>query len=105
VLDFFLHCDSAAEPVSRLSAALAGYDELAHADPQLATVTLLWMTTPEREAEARRMLRPSGCLVATATALGGSNPADAIWQPLGMTGPRRRLADLAHPERWTPDRS
>ena len=97
LLDFFLECDSAADAPGRPAAAVAGYEELARANPRLATVTLLWMTTPEREAEARRTLHPSGCLVATATDQRGHNPADAIWLPLGAVGPRRRLVDLAHP--------
>jgi Replication-relaxation len=103
VLDFFLQCDSADQPVSRLTAALAGYEELARANPQLATVVLLWMTTAEREAEVRRVLRPHGCLVATATPAGGRNPAEAVWLPLGTSGPRRRLADLANPHCWSLD--
>jgi hypothetical protein len=100
VLDFFLECDRAAEPVSRLTAALAGYEELARATPQLATVTQLWMTTPEREAEARRTLHPRGCLVATATEQGRRNPAEAVWLPTGTTGLRQRLVDLAQPSWW-----
>jgi hypothetical protein len=100
VLDFFLECDNAPDAPSRLTTALAGYDELARATPRLATVTLLWMTTPEREAEARRTLHPRGCLVATATPAGGRNPAEAVWLPLGTTTTRRRLADLAHPHCW-----
>jgi hypothetical protein len=103
VLDFFLECDRTADAPSRVTAAVAGYDELARANPQLATVTLLWMTTPEREAEARRTLHPSGCLVATATLAGGRNPAEAIWLPLGTTRPRQRLADLAYPRCWRVD--
>jgi DNA-binding CsgD family transcriptional regulator len=104
LLDFFLACDNPSDEVARLAAALAGYDELAHANPRLATVTLLWMTTPEREAKSRPVLHPHACLVATATSLGGRNPADAIWLPLGTSGPRRRLADLAHPDCWPSDR-
>jgi len=104
VLDFFLECDSAADAPSRVTAAMAGYDELARATPQLATVILLWMTTPEREAEVRRALHPHGCLIATATRLGGRNPAEAVWLPLGSTTTtRRRLADLAHPRCWRLD--
>jgi hypothetical protein len=103
-LDFFLECDSAADAPGRLTTALGGYDELARANPQLATIALLWMATAEREAEARRVLHPDGCLVATATPLGGRNPAEAIWLPLGTTRPRRRLADLADPHCWPPDR-
>jgi len=93
-----------ARPPDRLTAALAGYEELAHATPQLATVTLLWMTTAEREAEVRRALHPHACLLATATPLGGRNPAEAVWLPFGTTGPRRRLADLADHRCWLPDR-
>ena len=85
MLDFFVECDSGDEPISRITAALAGYDELARANLKLATVTLLWMTTPEREAEARRTLHPSGCLVATATPAGGGNPAEAVWLPSALT--------------------
>lgn len=84
VLDFFLVCDSAAGAPSRIATALAGYEELARANPRLATVTLLWMTNSEREAEVRRALHPHGCLVATATPAGGRNPADAVWLPHGQ---------------------
>jgi hypothetical protein len=100
-LDFFLHCDNASDAVGRLTAALAGYEELARATPQLATVIVLWMTTEEREAEVRRVLLPHGCLVATATPVGGRNPAEAVWLPLGQARPRRRLGDLAHPRCWS----
>jgi Replication-relaxation len=103
VLDFFLECDSAADTPGRLTAALAGYDELARATPQLATITLVWTTTTAREAEVRNALRPRGCLVASATEQGGRNPAEAVWLPLGSSGPRQRLADLASPHSWSPD--
>jgi hypothetical protein len=104
VLDFFLVCDGAADATGRISAALAGYDELARATPQLATITLVWIDTAEREAEVRRALHPRDCLVATATASSGRSPADAIWLPLDTTKPRRRLAGLAHPDCWLSDR-
>jgi Replication-relaxation len=104
VLDFFLVCDSAADAPDRISGALAGYEELARANPQLATVILVWTATAEREAEVRRALQPHRCLVATATEQGGRNPAEAVWLPLGASGPRRRLADLAHPHCWSSDR-
>jgi hypothetical protein len=104
VLDFFLECHGALNAPSRVTAALMGYEELARANPQLATVILLWMATTEREAEVRHAARPRGCLVATATSLGGHNPAEALWLPLGQTGARRRLADLAHPHCWRLDR-
>jgi Replication-relaxation len=104
VLDFFLECDSAADAPGRLTAALAGYDELARATPRLATVTLVWTDTTEREAEIRRGLPSRACLVAAATKQGGRNPAEAVWLPLGQAGPRRPLADLAHPDCWQSNR-
>lgn len=104
-LDFFLECDSAAAAPGRLAAALAGYDELARANPQLATLTLLLTATVEREVEIRRVLHPHGCLLATGTEQGGRNPAEANWLPLGSSGPRRRLADLADAHCWSSDRA
>jgi hypothetical protein len=102
-VDFFLECDHGEEPIS-ITAALAGYDDLADAVPQLAIITLLWMVTTEREAQVRRTLHPHHCRVATATPPGGGNPADAVWLPLGTTGPRRRLGSLADPHCWASER-
>jgi len=99
VLDFFLECD-AAGALGRLTGALAGYEELAGANPQLATVTLLWIATAEREAEVRASLHPRACLVATGTEQSRRNPAEAVWLPLGASGLRRRLAELAHARSW-----
>jgi hypothetical protein len=104
VLDFFLECDRDEEPISSFTATVAGYEDLARAAPQLATVTLLWMATAQREVEVRRALHPHDCLVATSTPLGGGGPAEAVWLPVGTTGPRRRLADLAGPHCWASDR-
>jgi hypothetical protein len=103
VVDFFLECDHGEEPIS-ITAALAGYDDLADAVPQLAIITLLWMVTTQREAQVRRTLHPQHCRVATATPPGGGNPADALWLPLGTTGPRRHLAGLADPHCWASER-
>jgi protein involved in plasmid replication-relaxation len=50
VLDFFLECDSAADAHGRIATALAGYDELARTNPQLATLILLWMATATASA-------------------------------------------------------
>jgi hypothetical protein len=104
VLDFFLECDREHEPINRLTGAVGGYDELARATPQLATVALLWIAAPEREAEAHRTLHPHSCRIATASPAGGRNPAEAVWLPHGTTQPRQRLADLAHPHCWRFDR-
>ena len=102
VLGFFLECHGE-EPISHLIPALAGYDDLAHATSQRATNLLVWITTTEREAELHRAVPPRSYLVATATPRDDSSPADTVWLPLGTTGPRRRLADLAHPHRRAPE--
>jgi hypothetical protein len=96
VLDFFLVCDNADDAISRLTAALSGYEELARATPQLATVTLLWMTTLEREAQVRRALHPHGCVVATAPPAGGRSPAG------GRAQPRRGGLAAARPNQAAP---
>jgi hypothetical protein len=102
-LEFFLEYRSE-ERFSDLIAALAGYDALAQATPQLATNLLVWLTSTSREAELHRAIPPRRYVLATTTPLPGSNPAEAIWLPLGSSGRRRRLSDLAHPHRRAPDR-
>lgn len=99
-LEFFLEYHRHEEPMSDLIAALAGYDALAQATPQLATNLLVWLTSPRRETELHRTVPPRDYLLATASPQPASNPAEAIWLPLGSTGPRQRLADLAHPRHW-----
>jgi hypothetical protein len=99
VLAFFLECHPQDRPFKTLIASLAGYDILADAIPGLATTVLVWLTTPEREAKVHRAIPPRPYLVATATPHYGVDPADAIWLPLGSSGPRQRLADLAHHHR------
>jgi hypothetical protein len=94
-IGFFLHYHHHEQPIQHLIAALAGYDTLAQALPERTTNLLLWLTSLQREAEVQRTVPPRAYLVATATPHLGANPADAIWLPLGDTGPRRRLADLA----------
>jgi hypothetical protein len=95
ILSFFLHYHHHDQPIRHLIAALAGYDTLAQAIPERATNLLLWLTSPKQEAQLHRTVPPRPYLVATATQHQDANPADAIWLPLGDTGPRRRLADLA----------
>jgi hypothetical protein len=102
-LEFFLEYRSE-ERVSDLIAALAGYDALAQATPQLATNLLVWLTSTSREAELHRAIPPRRCILATATPLPGSSPAEAIWLPLGSSGRRRRLSDLGHPHHRALDR-
>jgi hypothetical protein len=101
-LEFFLEYHQE-QPMSGLIAALAGYDALAQATPQLATNLLAWLTSTQREAELHRTVPPRGYLLATASPQPGSNPAEAIWLPLGSAGPRQRLSDLAHLQRQPSD--
>jgi hypothetical protein len=102
-LEFFLE-HRHEERFSDLIAALAGYDDLAQATPQLATNVLVVLPSTRRETELHRAVPPRSYLLATATPPSDSNPAEAIWLPLGSTGPRQRLSDLPHPHRRAPDR-
>jgi hypothetical protein len=101
-LQFFLEYRHE-ERFSDLIAALIGYDTLAQATPQLATNLLVVLSSTSRETELHRAVPPRSYLLATATPPSDSNPADAIWLPLGSTGPRQRLADLPHPDRQPSD--
>jgi hypothetical protein len=99
ILAFFLHHHHQDQPIRHLIATLAGYDTLADAIPERTTSLLLWLTSPQQEVELHRTVPPRRYLAATATAGHGTHPADAVWLPLGATGPRRRLVDLAHHHR------
>jgi hypothetical protein len=103
VLDFFLEYDNATEPTDRVAAKLDGYTALARAK-DLFTPTLFWLPSPGREASVRHALGRPEVPVATANALDGRNPAEAVWLPLGHQHPRRRLIDIADATAWTPAR-
>ncbi len=98
-VDFFLEYDRGTEPTARLASKLTGYADLAHATG-IATPLLVWLPTPAREAAARRVLLHPAVRVATATPLTTRGPAEAVWLPVGGSGPRRRLAALA--DAWYP---
>jgi Replication-relaxation len=108
-VDFFLEYDRGTEPLGRLAAKLAAYQELAHAT-QISTPVLLWLPSSRREASLREALASKTCLgrlpflVATASPALAPSPAEAAWLPLTQTWPRRRLMELAyiHPDDWTP---
>ena len=99
-VDFFLEYDRGTEPLDRLAAKLAGYQDLAAAT-EIATPVLFWLPTAGREATVRQGLAGAagwgvvGFLVATASPALGHSPAEAVWLPLGCTDGRRRLIDLA----------
>ena len=59
MVEFFLEYDHGEERFSDLIAALAGYDALDQAIPQLAIIVLLWITTTQREAEVHRTRPPA----------------------------------------------
>jgi len=101
LLDFFLEYDNATEPTQRVAAKLDSYAELARAK-DLFTPVLFWFPTPGREASVRRTLGRPELPVATAYAQVGRNPAEAVWLPLGLQHPRRRLIELADAGTWSP---
>jgi hypothetical protein len=91
---FFLEYDRGSEPLGRLAGKLPGYLALAQATG-IRTPLLLWLPTPAREAATRQLLAGSSLPVATATPQPDHTPAGPLWLPLQITGPRRRLAQLA----------
>jgi len=112
VTDFFLEYDTGTEPLSRVTAKLAGYAALA-ARTAITTPVLFWLRSPGREATLHARLAgppPPGipgaaCAgqipgVPVATAAPGTSPhgpAGAAWLPAGRPGPRLSLAQLAPP--------
>jgi hypothetical protein len=96
VLAFFLEHHRHEQPFQHLIAALVGYDTLAQVVPERTTNLLLWLTSPQQEAELHRTVPPRRYLVATTSPRDGTHPTEAIWLPLGDSGRRQRLADLAH---------
>jgi hypothetical protein len=100
VVEFFVEVDRGTETLGRLVDKLTGYTELVRAtswSPQVC----FWFPSPGREAEARRALAQAEVPVATG-AVGrgdemGGGPGGPMWLPVGCTGPRRHLIDLATP--------
>ena len=94
VVEYFVEVDRGTETLGRLAGKLAGYAELVRAtgwSPQVC----FWFPSPRREAEARTVLAHPKVAVATGAAGPGAGPGGAVWLPLGSTGPRRHLIDLA----------
>jgi len=89
---FFLEYDRGTETHERLAAKLEGYATLAAATRDRFTVLFVFAGA-KREAQARRAL--GGAPVPVATALEGASPAGAGFLPIGETGPRVALTDLA----------
>lgn len=98
VVEFFVEYDTDTETLGRLAAKLSGYAELVQATGWSPWVCF-WFPSPRREAEARRVLeRPEVAVVTGAAGLGNEmnhGPGGAVWLPVGSTGPRHHLIDLA----------
>ncbi|MGH9092685.1 MAG: replication-relaxation family protein [Acidimicrobiales bacterium] len=94
VVEFFVEVDRGTETLARLADKLGGYAELTRATGW-APLVCFWFPGPGREAEARRVLAHPDVPVATGTAGFGDGPGGAVWLPVGQTGPRRHLIDLA----------
>lgn len=94
-LDFFLEHDTGSEPLTKVTAKLGDYANLAEAT-SITTPVLLWLPSHARETHLREMLTDVEVPVATAvhTTL-GDGPAGPIWLRVGSSGTRLRLAELA----------
>lgn len=97
-LPFFLEYDTGSERLHRLAGKLGGYARLAAAAGHPTWVCFSF-PTPAREAAARRVLGHPAVPVATAALRPGISPDGSVWLAVGDPGPRRRLADLGHPDR------
>jgi hypothetical protein len=102
VTDFFLEYDTGTEPLTRVTAKLAGYAALA-ARTGITTPVLFHLPSPRREAALRARLAHQAARlpeVPVATTCPGDSPggpAGAAWLPADSPGPRLRLAQLAPP--------
>ena len=94
VVEFFVELDRGTETLGRLADKLTGYAELTRATGWAPSVCF-WFPSPGREAEARRVLAHPEVPVATGAAGLGDGPGGPAWLPVGQTGPRRHLIDLA----------
>ncbi len=95
VLDFFLEYDRGTETLERVAAKLQGYEKLEAASGESSWI-LFRLRSGHREAGVRRVLAGATVPVATAAPVAGQRPPEAIWLPLGGSGPRRRLIELVH---------
>jgi hypothetical protein len=97
-LPFCFEYDNGTETLARLEAKLGGYAKLARA-VEHPTWVLFRFPTAGREAAARPVLTHLAVPVATAVIEPGQAADGPLWLAVGDRGPRRRLADLGHPDR------
>lgn len=95
-VEFFVEYDGGTETLGRLAAKLAGYADLVHATGWSPWVCF-WFPSPRREAEGRKVLVHPDLAVVTGAAGLGEDPGGQAWLPVGSTGPRCHLIDLAAP--------
>lgn len=88
---FFVEYDCGTERLGRITAKLAGYDELA--DVVGDDVLLFVVPTQRRETEVRRAVAKSRMPLATAVIPPGEAADGRIWQLVGQST-RRRLIEL-----------
>jgi hypothetical protein len=93
---FFLEHDRGTEDLPRVVAKLRSYARLAEFGPRYPV--LLWLPTPEREANVLRLLTGVRTPMPVATAVHGPDPAGRIWTLTadlpGSPGRRWRLDEL-----------
>ncbi|SCF02403.1 Replication-relaxation [Micromonospora mirobrigensis] len=89
----FLEADTGTEPLrSRVVTKLDRYAKLIRRGGPRYPV-LFWLRSEQREEHLHQLLRGQHTDVPAATATHGTDPAHAVWLPIGATG-RVRLADL-----------
>lgn len=89
---FFLEADTGTEPLGRVVAKLDRYAQLTGRGGPRYPV-LFWLGSEQREEHLHQLLHTRGDDVPAATATGNSDPAEAVWLPVGATS-RIRLTDL-----------
>ena len=96
VVEFFVEVDRCTETLIRLAGKLTGYAELIRVTGW-SPLVCFWFPGPGREASARTVFAHPEVPVATAAWLvqSGTGPGGPVWLPVGETGPRRHLIDLA----------
>jgi hypothetical protein len=87
---FFLEHDRGTEDLPRVVAKLRGYARLAEFGPRYPV--LLWLPTPQREANVLRLLTGVRTPMPVATAVHGPDPAGRVWTLAAdlPASPRRR---------------
>lgn len=102
-VDFFLEHDTGSERLAQVVAKVSGYAALAREIGD-TTPVLFWLPSATREANLRKLLGTPKVPAATAVhtpATDSEGPAGPVWLPAGTTGPRHRLAALAHAWQYT----